>query len=256
MPLSVTEWHDRFQVQSQWTKEARHYLYSKANIFDSHQILDVGCGTGILCKELNSFTSSRKIGIDIDIINLDFAKNHSPTTEFLVADAHQIPFSSNTFSCTYCHFLLLWVENPQQVISEMKRVTKPGGTLLVLAEPDYGGRIDYPQKFSILGDWQVDALLSQGANPFFGRQLSSLLHHSGLIEIQVGVIGAQWTEPPSEQSIQSEWGVIRSDVEALEDNSEVLDTMESLYKADLEAWERGERVLYVPTFYAIGKVVD
>jgi SAM-dependent methyltransferase len=256
MPLSVNEWHQRFLVQSQWTAEARHHLYSLAKISSSQRLLDVGCGSGVLSKELTQITGSRVSGIDIDHEILNIALQYSPNADFVEADANQIPFRANSFSCSFCHFVLLWLGNPLHVISEMKRVTQPGGTLLFLAEPDFGGRIDYPEQFSILGEWQVAALRSQGANPFLGRQLSSLLHASGLKEIQVGVIGAQWIDQPSEQSISSEWEVIRSDLEEIKNLSEAVEISESMFKADLNAWARGERVLYVPTFYAIGKVID
>jgi SAM-dependent methyltransferase len=63
------------------------------------------------------------------------------------ADRHTLPFQP-VFDVTFCHFLLLWVSNPEKVVAEMGRVTRPGGSVR-LAEPDYGGRIDYPESLSL-----------------------------------------------------------------------------------------------------------
>lgn len=210
----------------------------------------------MISQELATISGAHLTGLDIDHSSLKFAAAFSPRTEFIAADAHQIPFPRDTFSCSTCHFLLLWVSNPFKVISEMKRVTRIGGTILFLAEPDYGGRIDYPSEFSRLGEWQADALKAQGADPLLGRKLSAFLYDSGLTDIQVGVIGAQWKKTISEEQISSEWEVIRSDLESLKDRAEAFETTERLFKADLKAWKSGQRILYVPTFYGFGRVAD
>ena len=136
----------------------------------------------------------------------------------------------------------------------MIRVTVPGGTILFLAEPDYGGRIDFPEKFTTLGEWQQAALRLQGADPQIGRQLADLLNQAGLQNSQVGVIGAQWHSPPSKEELASEWEIIRSDLEFLNLTSEKVCLADSLERADLKAWSTGARTLYVPTFYALGWV--
>ena len=135
-------------------------------------------------------------------------------------------------------------------------MTNPGGAILVLAEPDYGGRIDFPEELTILGEWQQAALRQQGAEPLIGRQLAALLHQADLQKIEVGVIGAQGISPPSESELRSEWEVIRSDLEYLSLNSEQVQLAESLKQSDLNAWASGERTLFVPTFYALGWVPD
>lgn len=254
MPLTVQEWHKRFILQSEWTEEARHYLYSRAGVSSAQRMLEVGCGTGVISRELTLLSGTRVMGIDFNQQFLNFAATNSLGVDYVLGDAHQLPIRNNAFSISFCHFFALWVEEPVRVLLEMKRVTEPGGRLLFLAEPDYGGRIDYPQKFSILGDWQIKALQSQGADPFMGRQLSSLLHKIGLTEIEVGVIGAQWNKTPTQESIHSEWEVIRSDLGEIDAAFEEQESLESLVNAELEAWSLGERVLYVPTFYAIGIV--
>ena len=256
MPLSPVDWHRRFSLQAEWTRQARQYLFQRAGISTPHLVFDVGCGTGAISKEVSTNHELKIFGLDISYDFLKIAAQQVPTAQFIRGDAHRIPIKGGAFDLTYCHFLLLWVERPLNVIKEMIRVTNPGGAILVLAEPDYGGRIDFPEELTILGEWQQGALRQQGAEPLIGRQLAALLHQADLQEIEVGVIGAQWTSPPSESELRSEWEVIRSDLEYLSLNSEQVQLSESLKQSDLNAWASGERTLFVPTFYALGWVPD
>ena len=217
-------------------------------------MLDVGCGTGAITQELTQRAGSSITGLDINQEFLEIADSENPSANFLLADAHQMPIESSIFDICLCHFLLLWVETPIRVVNEMKRVTKPGGAILVLAEPDFGGRIDFPYDLSILNEWQTESLINQGANPTIGRELKSILNQSGLMDIEVGVVGAQWTGVPTQEEIISEWEIILSDLGYLENTSEVMRTSEDIRKIDDDAWASGDRVLYVPTFYAWGKV--
>ena len=254
MSLSAHDWHRRFTLQSRWTLETRKYLYDRSGTLKSKKILDVGCGTGAISQELVHATGTDVTGLDIKQDFIEIADAVNPSANFLLADAHRIPIESSFFDICLCHFLLLWVKTPTTVVNEMKRVTKPGGAILVLAEPDYGGRIDFPYDLSILNDWQTESLRNQGANPTIGRELKSILNQSGFLDIEVGVVGAQWTSVPSQQEISSEWEIILSDLGYLKNTSEVKRTSKVIRKIDDDAWERGDRVLYVPTFYAWGRV--
>jgi ubiquinone/menaquinone biosynthesis C-methylase UbiE len=161
-----------------------------------------------------------------------------------------LPFKSNTFGVTFCHFLLMWVSDPLDILHEMVRVTVRDGHVLALAEPDYGGRIDYPSELSQLGQWQGEALASLGANPTVGRKLRALFTHAGLTQIQVGVLGGEWTADINDDAIQSEWKTLNADLgDSLSD-----EVLQHLQRIDDQAWQEGTRILYVPTFYAYGCV--
>jgi ubiquinone/menaquinone biosynthesis C-methylase UbiE len=254
MALTTEEWHRRFELQAQWTKSTRDYLFKHTGCSSASYILDVGCGTGAITSEIASIKTNKVIGIDLDIEFIRYAITINSDPQMNVADGHQLPFKNNSFDCTFCHYLLMWVSNPLIIIQEMKRVTSPGGTVLALAEPDYGGRIDYPEQLSILKEWQTTSLINQGANPFMGRKIKALFNQAGLADVEVGVIGAQWKGDTQKGEIRSEWDIIHSDLLALKNKSEVEKTADEIQKIDLAAWALGERILYVPTFFAWGKV--
>ena len=254
MPLTSEDWHQRFEIQSHWTKSTRDYLFERIGFSRSDRILDVGCGTGVISADLIHSNFENLSGIDLNLTFLNLAAFHLPMMQLYAADAHKLPFNDKTFDYAFCHYLLMWITDPAFVIHEMKRVTRSGGAVLALAEPDYGGRIDYPEPLTILNEWQTASLRDQGANPQMGRRLKALFHQANLRDIEVGVIGAHWKEAPDQDELSSEWDVIRSDLVKLKNNSEDHVTSEEIEKIDRAAWELGERVLYVPTFFAVGFV--
>ena len=86
-----------------------------------------------------------------------------------------------------------------------------------MAEPDYGGRIDHPAALEDLGKSQMTSLVSQGADPQIGRRLRTLFVQTGLVEIQAGVLGGQWSENPnSHESLDGDWSIIEADMAHLQ----------------------------------------
>jgi SAM-dependent methyltransferase len=248
--LDLATWHARFRQQAGWTRELRHSLLRRAGMAQARSVLEVGAATGALTGELSLDWQARVFGLDQEWTRLAFARLGDQRTSYTQADAHSLPYRSGSFDLSLSHFLLLWVRDPVSVVAEMRRVTRPGGFVLALAEPDYGSRIDFPNSLAEIGRAQRDALIEQGANPDVGRELGRLFVLAGLREVEVGVLGAQWVGPPSRPDFDMEWSVLDEDV-AASLPAEVRDRLRML---DWTARERGERVLYVPTFYASGRV--
>jgi len=254
MPLTSEDWHQRYLEQAQWTGSLREYLFRKSGLTGAKRILDIGCGTGALELDFRLDSAKLPIGLDIDRSALTLARKNLSFFPVIQGNAQRLPFDTGMFEISFCHFVLLWVESPTQVVHEMARVTKPGGSVMALAEPDYGGRIDYPKELSQIGQWQIHALRNQGADPETGRKLLEHFNHAGLIEIEVGVIGGRWTTDNSMVNIESEWKVIEADLETLTLSASEKASFLRLKKQDAVAWQEGRRVLFVPVFYAWGKV--
>jgi SAM-dependent methyltransferase len=166
-------------------------------------------------------------------------------------NAYYLPFPEHTFDICFCHFLLLWLTNPDLALIEMRRVTRSGGAVIAFAEPDYGGRIDFPEELSILGQWQTQSLKRQKADPLIGRKLRSLFFNAGLVEIETGVLGGEWKGIPAKSEQENELEILRSD---LDGELEKLIRLDRLVDLDNKAWEQEYRILYIPTFYAWGRV--
>jgi SAM-dependent methyltransferase len=242
-------WHTRYLQQARWTENLRSYLFNKVGIAAAGRVLDLGCGTGALLGGLPVKAGAAVHGADLSLPAVIEASVHAPGARLLCADGASLPYADSTFDVVFCHFVLLWVREPLPVLEEMRRVTRAGGAVLALAEPDYGGRIDYPPPLEQLGRWQADSLRGQGADPIMGRKLAGLFARAGLRQVETGVLGGEWRASiPGEREL--EWDVLQADL-AGKIPAQDIQKMKIL---DDEAWETGERVLFVPTFFAWGRV--
>jgi phosphatidylethanolamine/phosphatidyl-N-methylethanolamine N-methyltransferase len=53
-------------------------------------------------------------------------------SDVLVMDAHDFSFPDESFDCVVSQFVITLVENPERVLSECARVTKPGGEIILV----------------------------------------------------------------------------------------------------------------------------
>ncbi len=92
------------------------------------KILDVACGTGIMFKHYGA----RKIyGVDISEDMLKIAKKSYPSAKLVKSEAEKLPFPNNTFSVVISSKFLCHTPNYKKIVTEMVRVTKPGGFLIL-----------------------------------------------------------------------------------------------------------------------------
>ena len=247
--FSTTSWHSRFTQQAQWTARLRSYIYDLVSIKSATAILDIGCGTGAIESEFKTFTDANITAVDLDYPRLAFARNHF-VANWVNGNAFSLPFNRDSFDICLCHYLLLWVKDPLRVMEEMKRVTHPNGYILILAEPDYTHRIDFPEELRILGKLQSESLRIQGADSGIGPSVAGLLNQAGIDIIETGLSGGQWRPSISNEDIDFEWKTLENDLSTVLTKEQLQD-----YRLrDLAARHAGTRILYVPVFYAIGRI--
>lgn len=92
--------------------------------------LDVGCGGGILAEEFAGM-GFRVTGIDPSEQSLATARQHAQSMglsiQYQEGTGESIPFADNTYPVVYCCDVLEHVRDLPKVISEIYRVTRPGG---------------------------------------------------------------------------------------------------------------------------------
>ena len=89
--------------------------------------LDLGCGDGRLTEELNA---AEVVGADVSPVALERARRRVPGATFteLEPDA-PLPFDDGSFDLLLCAETLEHVRDVQLLLSEARRVLRPGGTL-------------------------------------------------------------------------------------------------------------------------------
>ncbi len=250
MASDIRFWHERYKQQTIWTQSLRPYLLDKLTINPKEKGLEIGCGTGAMLQALHRRGFSDLTGIDTDRKALAFARKTIPAAALIQADGAHLPFSTGTYPFVFCHFLFLWVSNPLAVLAEMKRVTKKNGAVIAFAEPDYGGRIDFPAILENSGTQQTNSLLHQGADPLIGRKLASLFIDAGFRDAGYGVLGGEWQIAPKQSSNDFETDVLELD---LKQTSIPARNLKTTLEAERASREQGKRVLFVPVFYAWGR---
>jgi len=236
-------WHSRYLQQAAWTRDLRIYLFEQAGLTNARRVLEVGCGTGAILGDIS--TPAALHGLDLEPASLVECRFHVPAVSLTRSDAHFLPYPDQSFDIVFCHFLLLWVHDPLQVLCEMARV---GRSVLALAEPDYSQRVDEPAALKPLGKWQTEALKRQGANPFFGAALAKTFYKAGIKLVETGPIQGQAVVRSAEEW-ETEWAVIEADLGGFVPSGEI----QKLKKLDETARKQGERTLYVPAFFAWGR---
>ncbi len=247
--FSTADWHSRFSQQALWTEQIRSYIYKLVAPRPDAAILDVGCGTGALEPECSSLTDTVITSLDIDFPRLVFASEQF-SANWVNGNALSLPFPQDSFDICLCHYLLLWINEPLLALEEMKRVIHPGGHVLILAEPDYTHRIDFPDELSVLGKLQAESLGSQGADPGIGPSIAGLLNQVDIEVIETGLSGGQWRPSNSTNDMENEWKTLKHDLS----NNQTPEQIEKYQAQDLAARVDGTRILFVPVFYAIGKI--
>lgn len=100
-------------------------------------VLDVACGTGDMAVSLVE-RGCTVTGVDISEEMLAIARQKATIVTFMIADAEHLPFPDASFDAVTCAFGVRNFVHLEQGLSEMLRVLKPGGRMVILelATPD------------------------------------------------------------------------------------------------------------------------
>lgn len=96
------------------------------------KVLDVGCGTGLLGKELDSYQFNNLYGIDISQKSLDFADTFGIYKGLSQAELGKpLDFESNSFDALVSSGVFTRGQVPLNAFEELIRVLKPDGLFMV-----------------------------------------------------------------------------------------------------------------------------
>jgi ubiquinone/menaquinone biosynthesis C-methylase UbiE len=102
---------------------------------DGLRVLDIGCGTGELAKKLTSRLNGAEVhGVDISktMIAKASEKKMERPVRFKIGSADALPYKDNSFDVITCSHSFHHYPDKDKAVSEMHRVLKPGGHLMVI----------------------------------------------------------------------------------------------------------------------------
>ena len=154
------------------------------------RVLDVGCGTGVVTRDVAVRVGAlgRAVGVDPSRTLLRMARRvaastTSPAPTYRHGDGLALPFAPASFDVTLAVTVLLHVPGSDRVLAEMRRVTRPGGRVAVL-DQDFGTlALDVPDR--ALTRRIVDGHAERFyAEPWSGRTLARRLRGAGLSRVR------------------------------------------------------------------------
>lgn len=190
---------DYLQLLATRVEPLKKRSYELMQIRKGHIILDIGCGPAIDTIPLAQFVgpTGQVIGIDIDseMINLANKKaKEAMVTDWVLHkhfEAESIPYNSDYFDSCHCERMLQHLLYPERAISEMVRVTKPNGWIVV-SDTDHS-------TLSIDSDTDIEWKLRRFhtemyKNGYIGRQLFRLFKQQNLEDIVIEIFPLFSTE--------------------------------------------------------------
>ncbi|ASF46928.1 methyltransferase domain-containing protein [Methylovulum psychrotolerans] len=166
--------------------------YAAMDIQPSHKVFDLGCGPGTDTIPLASLVGREGlvVGVDYDADMLVHAQQRAEQAGVATwvrheqADAMALPFADNYFDSARSERVFQHLPEPTQALSELVRVTKPQGWVVII-DPDWGS-------FSIDSeDTDIERRIARYAaspalnNGYSGRTLNRLFKQQGLTDIRV-----------------------------------------------------------------------
>lgn len=185
--------------QARLIKQARfseHKVYQNIDFGNANEILEVGCGVGAQSEILlRRFPEIKIQGIDLSQKQLDVAKENlskNPLAqnriEHTLMNAQKMSFESNTFDGAFLCWVLEHVPNPEKVLSEVRRVLRPGSKVYITEVMNSSFFLD-PYSPNVWKFWMAfnDYQFEQAGDPFIGAKLGNLLMNIGFKDIHTEI---------------------------------------------------------------------
>ncbi|MGH7322223.1 MAG: class I SAM-dependent methyltransferase [Candidatus Rokuibacteriota bacterium] len=130
------------RLMGRWSQRLAVQLLEFAGVRDGDRVLDVGSGTGSLALATAAATRrSEVVGIEPTVAFVEYARARTTDARlrFEVGDAQDLPYSEAAFDRTLACLVLMFVPDAPRAVAEMRRVTRPAGTVVACVWDVTGG---------------------------------------------------------------------------------------------------------------------
>jgi ubiquinone/menaquinone biosynthesis C-methylase UbiE len=159
----------------------RDFLHIPIEQFINCTIIDAGCGTGD-----NTWLWKKLLHPDNQVIGLDQSLNsvrianaadevHIDPPVFAIGSIHNLGIRSNSIDLVFCSGVLVAVTNPQIAYSELIRILKPGGYIILVLYHKYGRALHGLRRaiIDIIEPENIDRRAELGGK-LFGKSMQKL----------------------------------------------------------------------------------
>jgi ubiquinone/menaquinone biosynthesis C-methylase UbiE len=150
------------------------------------EVLEIGCGTGPVARDLAMRVGpgGHVTGIDptrvlIDVAERIRAERGIENATFAVADGRSLPYPDASFDLTAAVTVLCHLPEREAVLREMARVTRPGGTVLIVDGEYAANQIQHPDPeltARVIQGWRAGSI----DDPYLMRRIVTFVQAAGL----------------------------------------------------------------------------
>lgn len=183
----------RLRTQAEF---AEFTIFQNINFSNAKKILEVGSGVGAQTEIiLRRFPKVHVTGIDLNEKQVEAARKYLgsfPSAvnryEFHKMSADNLTFEAQSFDGAYLCWILEHVPNPAQVLSEVRRVLRPGSEIVVTEVMNSSFFLD-PYSPNVWKYWMAfnDYQYDHAGDPFIGAKLGNLLTQVGYHQVKTEV---------------------------------------------------------------------
>ena len=113
----------------------RKALIKEIITLNPKKVLEIGVGTGLLLPQYPKNTAITGIDISEDMLKIAMDRAHKLTDQkiqLMTMDAEALSFADESFDCVVLPYVLSVTPNPEKLVSEVRRVCKNGGTIMIV----------------------------------------------------------------------------------------------------------------------------
>jgi SAM-dependent methyltransferase len=139
------EAYDRYV--GRYSRQLARELIAAAGVRGGQRALDVGCGPGALTAELAALLGAdHVVAVEPSPTFAEACRQRNPGVRLEIAPAEALPFEDDAFDAALAQLVVNFMTDAHAGVREMRRVTRPGGTLAA-AVWDYAGEMTLLRRF-------------------------------------------------------------------------------------------------------------
>ena len=179
------------------------------------RLLDFGCGPGAISVGLAKAVAPGEMhGVDMAEPQIEMARSLAASQSqdnaiFHVGDVTDLKFEDGFFDVAHCRNVLMHVPDTAAVLSEVKRVLKPGG-LIACREMICESAFTHPDFGIMRRSWEMfeDLVRADDGHPQMGKEMKGHILEAGFVDIRMNASFSLYSTPEEIASIYrliSQW---------------------------------------------------
>jgi SAM-dependent methyltransferase len=191
--------YDRFM--GRYSHQLSAQMADLAGVRHGQIVIDVGCGPGVLTAELVGRLGAEAVtAVDPSAQFVEAAKARHPGVTVAQAYAEDLPFADGAFDAAIAQLVVHFMADPVAGLAEMKRVTRPGGSVAACVwDHAADGRGPLSTFWQVAHELNRNAPGEQGGAGAREGHLAQLFAEAGLGDVESTLVTSTVEHPSFEE---------------------------------------------------------